>query len=384
MDALYDVIVIGVGTMGSAACDVLAARGMRVLGLERFDVPHAMGAHHGHSRMFRLAYFEHADYVPLLQRSLALWEGLNAASTLRPFVMTGGLYAGPDGCETVEKSAQAARLHGLQHRMLTHRDMAREFPQFGLPGSFTGMYEPTAGYVVPEVAVAVMAGRAIANGAEIHGRERVVAWESTASGVRVITERAEYRAGSLAVCCGAWTSRIVADLGVSLRVTRQVLGWVSPREPELFASGRFPCWAVEDEDHDVFYGFPMLPSNPGLKIARHVPGPTADPETLDRAGASEADEEDFREGLRRFLPRGDGPTLSMAVCMYTMSPDSHFIIDRHPKHENVVLACGFSGHGFKFAPVVGEILADLAVRGRTDLPAAFLGLRRFGIARGGA
>lgn len=379
MARAFDVIVVGVGTMGSATCRELAARGARVLGLERFDVPHSMGAHHGHSRMFRLAYFEHPNYVPLLRRALTLWESLNEESPLRPFTRTGGLYAGPAGCETVDRSAESARTHGLAHTTLSWADMRSEHPQFQLPEHYTGMFEPNAGFVVPEHAVAAMAGGALTRGAEIHARERVLNWSATPSQVRVRTERDEYVGARLVVCCGAWSARIVADLGVPLRVTRQILGWVWPKEPQPFTLGRFPCWAIEDENASVFYGFPMLASNPGLKLARHVPGPTADPETLDRSGASAADEEDFREGLRRFIPAGDGPTLASAICMYTMSPDSHFIIDTHPLHPNVSIACGFSGHGFKFATVVGEILADLALKGRTELPADFLRLTRFGV-----
>lgn len=377
MSQSFDVIVVGVGTMGAATCWHLARRGVRVLGLERFGVPHDMGAHHGHSRMFRLAYFEHPDYVPLLKRSLALWRELNEVSTLRPFVRTGGLYAGLPTSETVSCSLAAARTHGLEHRALEREQIRAEFPQFDLPPSYVAMFEPDAGYIVPEHAVALMATEAIRHGAEIHACERTLGWEASAAGVRVSTERGTYHAARVVFCCGAWTSGIVAELGVELRVTRQILGWVWPREPSLFTKERFPCWAIEDESRSIFYGFPMAESRPGLKIARHVPGPTADPETLDRQGATFRDEENFREGLRRFLPSGDGPTLSMATCMYTMSPDSHFILDLHPEHANVSIACGFSGHGFKFAPVVGEIMADLAMLGCTALPASFLGMQRF-------
>lgn len=374
----FDVIVVGVGTMGSAACWQLAERGLRVLGLERFDIPHAMGAHHGHSRMFRLAYSEHPDYVPLLRRSLTLWEELNERSELRPFLQTGGLYAGRPDCETVRGSLEAARLHDLPHRAMDASEISAEFPQFRLPGEYVGMFEPNAGLVVPEAAVAAMATEALRRGAVLRARERTIGWSANASGVRVTTERAEYHASRLLVCCGAWTGQIMSELGVPLRVTRQVLGWVWPRQPSSFQRGRFPCWAIEDEESSIFYGFPMLPSNPGLKVARHVPGIPVDPERLDRSAVLPTDEESFRPALRRYLPDGDGPTMTVATCMYTMSPDSHFIIDTHPAHPNVSIACGFSGHGFKFAPVVGEIVADLAEHGTTKLPAGFLGLRRFG------
>ncbi len=373
----FDAIVLGVGTMGAATCWRLAERGMRVLGLERFDIPHSMGAHHGHSRMFRLAYSEHPDYVPLLRRSLMLWEGLNERSTLRPFVRTGAFYAGLPDSETVRGSLAAARMHGLAHRAMTSAEIQAEYPQFTLPNGYEGVFEPSAGYIVPEHAVAAMTTEALGRGATIHAREQALSWSSTRDGVSVTTEQGEYHASRLVVCCGAWTGRIVSELGVMLRVTRQILGWVRPKQPDRFELGRFPCWAIEDSDQSVFYGFPIQPSHPGLKLARHFPGPATDPESLDRNGATIADEESFRPGLRRFLPQGDGPTLAMAICMYTMSPDSHFIVDAHPAHPNVSIACGFSGHGFKFAPVVGEIMADLVEHGRTDLPAGFLGLGRF-------
>jgi sarcosine oxidase len=212
--------------------------------------------------------------------------------------------------------------------------------------------------------------------AELRGREEVLQWEDFGETVGVRTTKGEYRADRLVFCGGPWTGKLVRDLGVELVVTRQVLGWTWPRRPELFALNTFPVWGVEAPDGSLSYGFPMIPDNPGLKVARHGRGAVTDPDQVVRA-CTPADEVEVHEILNRNLPDGNGPLLSMRVCLYTNSPDGHFIVDRHPKHPRVTLACGFSGHGFKFASVMGEVLADLATRGATDLPARFLGLRRF-------
>jgi sarcosine oxidase len=196
------------------------------------------------------------------------------------------------------------------------------------------------------------------------------------AGVTVRTEREVYRAEKVIFCGGAWTDRLVRDLGVELTVTRQVLGWVQPKRPRLFDIGSFPVWAIDHRDGTIHYGFPILPDSPGLKVAHHHAGQRVDPETVVRHAVA-GDEEDFRGVLGNFLPDADGPLLSIRICLYTNSPDGHFIVDHHPRHPRVTLACGFSGHGFKFATVIGEALADLALRGRTDLPIRFLGLHRF-------
>lgn len=372
----FDVIVVGVGTMGSACCAELAKRDVAVLGLERFDIPNAMGAHGGHSRMFRLAYYEHPDYVPLLQRSLEKWRGLNERSGQAVFTPTGGLYAGaPDG-ELVPGSIRAAEQNGLSYTHLDRAEIARRFPQFRLPDHFTAIFEPDAGFIDPQLSVNTCASEAIEAGAELRGREPIVAWESGSTGVRVHTARRTYSADTLVMTGGAWTGKLVEDLGVRLTVTRQILGWVSPADPSAFALDRFPCWAVEHTDGHIYYGFPMTTQRPGLKIARHWQASETDPDTINR-DPMPGDEDELRVPLREIIPLGDGPLLSQTVCMYTNTPDSHFIIDRHPKQQRVIIACGFSGHGFKFAPIIGEALADLAANGATDLPIGFLALSRF-------
>jgi len=375
----YDVIVIGVGAMGSAACWQLARRGVRVLGLEQFDVPHGLGSSGGHSRLIRLAYYEHADYVPLLRRAYELWDEIEADSAQKVLHITGGIYMGRPHEPFVAESLKAAQRHDLPHEMLDRPAITARFPQFQLPADFAAFFENKAGLLLSEKAVAAHAEAAMRHGAEIHGRETVLDWSADNFGITVTTDKHTYSAGHVIFTAGAWTSRLVEQLGVKLKVTRQVMGWTWPRTPELvpsFALGTLPCWAVQNDDGSLHYGMPMLPDVPGVKVAHHFHGPVTDIATMDRM-PQPSDEDDFRGAIQRYLPGADGPLLSMRVCLYTCSPDSHFIVDHLPGRKNVTIACGFSGHGFKFASVMGEALADLATRGRTALPIEFLGLSRF-------
>ena len=376
----FDVIVVGVGAMGSAACYQLAARGASVLGLEQFGIPNTLGSSHGESRMLRLCYFEHPDYVPLLQRACELWVRLEHDSARKLLHTTGGIYMGRPDSEFISGTLRSAVQHRLAHESLDHAQLAHRFGQFNLPKDYVGVYEPGAGLLLPERVISAHAELAMRQGAVLHGQEPVRDWQAGDDGVVVHTDRATYHADHLVVSGGAWSSRLLGDLGVELVVTRQVVGWVWPKRPELFELGALPIWAIDNPRRGqpgLLYGFPMLPETPGLKIAHHFPGEPTTPDTIDRQ-ALPGDEDDFRPALGRFIPHADGPLLSMHVCMYTNTPDSHFIIDRHPAHDRVTLACGFSGHGFKFASVIGEALADLALTGRTDLPIEFLGLSRFG------
>jgi sarcosine oxidase len=373
----YDVIIIGLGAMGSSACYHLAQRGVRVLGLEQFDIPHAKGSSHGYSRMIRLAYYEHPDYVPLLRRAYELWDELEQRSGQKVLYRTGGIYMGPPDGEVVGGATGAARLHGLEHELLDPAALKRRFPQFHVPPHFAGLWEPQAGFLLSEKAVSVHVQQALRAGAEVHAHEEVIDWCDAGSSIIVRTNKAEYRAKHLLFCGGAWTSKLLANLGVKLEVTRQVLGWVWPKTPEVFELGKFPVWGIENEDQSLSYGFPMMDDFPGLKVARHGRGSAADPNTISRE-ITPADEAEVHGILNRHLPSAAGPTLAIRICMYTNSPDSHFIVGQLPHHGRITIACGFSGHGFKFASVIGEVLADLATTGQTRHPIGFLSPRRFG------
>ena len=241
------------------------------------------------------------------------------------------------------------------------------------------MLEPAAGFLLPERIISSFADLAMRHGAEIHGREEVVHWKADQNGVEVQTTRGRYSAKKLVICGGAWSGKLLASLGLELQVTRQVMGWVWPREPAMFEMGKLPVWAIGRHDGSLYYGFPILRDggSVGFKIALHARGTPTDPDRVTRE-VLPGDEDTFRACLRQHIPRADGPLLAMRTCLYTNSSDGHFILDRHPRHPRVHLACGFSGHGFKFASVIGEVLADWCTAGRTDLPVEFLSLARFG------
>lgn len=377
----YDAIVAGVGSVGSAACYHLARRGARVLGIERFTIPHTRGSHHGHSRMIRQAYYEHPDYVPLLRRAYQLWEALQAdAAATQFFHITGGLYLGPEDGAIVAGSQRAAREHALDHSMLTAGEARDRFPAFRPRHDHAGFYEDRAGFLVPEAAVTAHAEAAQRHGASLLTGEALLSWREHAGHVEVVTENATYRAAHLVITSGAWSAEVAADLGIDLMVTRQVLAWFRPAiDPKRLAPGRFPCWFIETDPPFGHYGFPILPGDPGLKVALHKPGEGIAPPQI-AAGDQQPRPDEvhaLRTVLDSYLPGCAGPLAHACICMYTNSPDSHFILGCHPRHPRVSIACGLSGHGFKFASVLGEVLADLALEGRTGLPIDFLSPARF-------
>ncbi len=360
----YDVIVVGVGGMGSATVYQLAQRGLRVLGLEQFDIPHEQGSSHGISRIIRLAYFEHPSYVPLLHRAYALWWALEHEVDERLLWLTGSLDIGEEANPVFQGALTAAREHHLDHEVLTAHAIRERFPGYGLEAPLMGLYQAQGGLLSSERCIVAHVTAALNHGAEVHGRETVLQWESEGEGVRVETTRGSYRAHRLVLTAGAWLPQLLADYGTVLQPERQVLIWMQPTEPDAFRLGRFPVFNMGVGD-EKFYGFPMF-SIPGFKFARwhHLEQVVDDPHTMDRECHPE-DEAILRDFVRRHFPRGDGPTLSMRTCLFTNTPDEHFIVDQHPDHANVVLAGGFSGHGYKFCSVMGEVLADLAEQGTT-------------------
>lgn len=323
-----------------------------------------------------MGYFEHSDYVPLLRRAYDLWHEWEDASGSQLLHHTGGLYMGSADSELVSGSIRAAREHGLQHEVLSRDEIVRRFPQFNPPDDFVAMHEAVAGLLLPELALSTAAARAERAGAELHANESVIEWKVGRHCVEVRTATSTYEAEKLVICGGAWSAMLLQCAGIRLKVTRQVVGWVEPIRPEPFLLGKFPTWALSAPDGNLYYGFPMLPDNRGLKLGHHWHAQQTNADTVIRETLP-GDEDDFRPALKQFLPEADGPLKSIGICLYTNSPDSHFIIDKHPESDRVTFACGFSGHGFKFTPVIGEILADLAINGRTDLPIDFLRLSRF-------
>jgi sarcosine oxidase len=366
----YDVIVIGLGGMGSAAAYRLAGRGLRVLGLDRHRPVHDQGSSHGGSRITRQAYFEDPAYVPLLLRAAELWPEVEAASGRTIAVWTGGVMVGRPDSRTVAGSLRSAQEWDLPHELLDAAGIRRRFPTMTPDPDEVALYEPGAGLVIPEESVAAHLALAARAGAELHHEEPVTRWRAEpGGGVRVTTGRATYTGDQLVICPGAWAPELLAGLGVPFGIERQVQYWFAPAAGIApFRAERHPIYIWEAGGGRQFYGFPSF-ADPaeGVKVAFFRGGAACTPETIDRA--VHADEvEAMRAFIAPRMPDLPGTFLRAATCMYTNTPDEHFVIARHPAHEQVVVACGFSGHGFKFVPVVGEIVADLVADGATAHP----------------
>ena len=376
---MYDVIVIGLGGMGSAAAYRLAQRGRRVLGLDRHAPVHNQGSSHGGSRITRQAYFEDPAYVPLLLRAHELWAGVEADSGRKIMHTTGGLMVGRPDSRTVAGSLASARRWGLSHELLDAAEIRRRFPTMRPDPDDIALYEARAGLVVPEASVAAHLLLATRAGAELHYEEPVTRWETDGRDrVRVFTGNAVYTAAQLVICPGAWAPELLADLGVPFTVERQVQYWFAPRGGVTpFLPDRHPIFIWEAGGGRQFYGFPAHNEpEDGVKVAFFRGGATCTPRTIDRV-VHPAEIDEMAEFAGRHVPDIPGTFLRAATCMYTNTPDEHFVIARHPEHAQVVVACGFSGHGFKFVPVVGEILADLVAEGTTRHPIELFNPRRF-------
>lgn len=360
----FNTIVIGMGAMGSAAAYYLARRGRRVLGLERYDIPHDMGSSHGYTRIIRMAYYEHPSYVMLLRRAYELWRDIEARSAEPLLHITGSLDIGPADSWVFKGSFQSAIEHELDHEVLTGRELARRYPGYQLPHESMALYQPEGGFLAPEKCIVSYIFEALKQGAEIHGREQVLHWEALGDeGVRVYTDRATYEADSLVVTAGAWNDTLLSFLRGLIVPERQVLGWFQPLQPALFDAANFPVFNML-VDEGRYYGFPVH-GVPGFKIGKyHHLEETGAPEALSR-DVSPADEQLLRDAVARYFPQAAGPTMTLKTCMFTNAPDGHFLIDLHPDAPQVAYASACTGHGFKFASVIGEILADLAQHRQT-------------------
>ncbi|MFJ6127868.1 N-methyl-L-tryptophan oxidase [Streptomyces griseoviridis] len=370
MSRHYDVIVIGLGGMGSAAAHHLSARGSRVLGLEKFGPAHNRGSSHGGSRITRQSYFEDPAYVPLLLRAYELYEDLARGTGREVAILPGGVMVGRPESRTVSGSLRSARQWGLAHEMLDAKEIRRRFPTLAPQDDEVALYEEKAGLVRPEEMVTAHLELAARQGAELRFHEPMSHWEPHRDGVRVHTADHTYTAGQLVICPGAWAPELLTDLGVAFTIERQVMYWFQPRGGVgPFTPENHPIYIWEDADGVQAYGFPAIDGPAlGAKVAFFRKGEITTPDTIDRTVHAH-EVRAMADHLARCVPDLPGTFLKAATCMYSNSPDEHFVIARHPAHPgSVTVACGFSGHGFKFVPVVGEILADLALTGSTAHP----------------
>jgi sarcosine oxidase len=372
----YDVIVVGLGAMGSAALHHLARRGRRVLGLEAFEPGHRLGSSHGESRIIRLAYYEHPNYVPLLRRAYELWADLERDCGEALLRISGGLMIGPPESELVSGARASAEQHGLEHEMLDAGEVMRRYPAFHLGSGDVGLWEPYAGLLRPEKCIEAHVRLAREGGAQTRYAEPVRDWRASSDGVEVTTDMSRYTAEQVVFTAGARISKLLGQAMPVVRAERVPLFWMEPSQPELFAPGACPIYMWEMPNaQGHFYGFPHV-EWPGVKVARHHSRNFCDPDDVDRTTNVE-DERQLREAITGRLPALDTRVVSSAVCLYENSPDAHFLIDRVNDYPNVIYAGGFSGHGFKFASVVGEILADLVTSGAATPDADFLRASRF-------
>jgi sarcosine oxidase len=368
--------------MGSATLFHLARRGLRVLGLERYDLLHEYGSSHGLTRIIRLAYWEHPSYVALLRRSYELWRELESVAGEQLLHITGSVDAGPADGPIFTGALRSSELHGLAHEVMNGSELKRRFPGYGLPHEIQCLYQPDGGFLLPERCNLAHVNGAIVGGAEVRCREPVLEWGVRGGHCWVRTPARRYQAGRLVIAAGPWAPKLVPELERLAVPERQVLAWLQPHRPERFTPEVFPVFYMEVEE-GRYYGLPSF-LVPGFKFGKyHHRGERVDPDRMKREPEPE-DERLLRQFAERYFPDAAGPTLMLKTCLFTNSPDEHFILDLHPEHPEVAIAAGFSGHGYKFCSVVGQIMADLAERGATGHDIALFRLNRFsGVGAGG-
>jgi monomeric sarcosine oxidase len=371
----YDAIVIGAGGVGSAALFHLARRGLRVIGLDRFPPGHDRGSSHGQTRIIRQAYYEHPNYVPLLFRAYELWHELEVISNEKLFHQVGLMSGGPPAGEIIAGVELAADTHNLPIERLTAREAAERWPGFRVPESFGIVFESRAGYLMVEDCVRAHIAAAKQAGAQLRHGLTVLGWKPNGRGITVDTDEGALTADRLVITAGAWASDLLASLNVPFQVLRKPLFWYKTSDSGYNVDAGCPCFFF-DTLNGQFYGFPQSGSS-GVKIAEHTGGdPVADPLNVDRTLHTE-DRKRVEACITEHLPGVSHECMADAVCMYTMSPDQHFVVGRHADHPQVVFTAGLSGHGFKFTSVLGEIMAELATQEKSRLPIEFLSPVRF-------
>jgi sarcosine oxidase len=370
----YDVAIVGLGAMGTAAAWHLARRGARVIGLDANAPGHGLGSSHGSSRITREAYPDQLGYVPLVRRAMDQWDAIGSEDGRVVLHRVGAITIAPPGEHRILGGSASADAFGIPLERLSRADVVERFPGFAPPADAVAIHEPGAGYLEPEAALAALRRLATGAGARLRFSEPVVHWQADGDGVVIASALETLRAERLVLTAGAWTPELLGDIGVRLQAQRRVNVHFEPRTPERFAVGALPVFNLVVPEGQ-YYGFPSMPGA-GLKLGRHDGDAPCTPRTIDRV-VTDREAAEMRAVLDAYLPGAAGAELRRVTCLYTMSPDGHFILDHHPALSQVALFAGCSGHAFKFAPVVGEVLADLSLDGRTDLDVAFLAAERF-------
>lgn len=381
MGKRYDVIVVGAGSVGMAAGYFLAKRGIRVLMVDAHNPPHADGSHHGETRIIRHAYGEGREYIPLALRAQQLWYELEEEAGEKLFAKTGVLGVGFPGSPFIQEVIAGAKAHSLPLERLSSAEIMRRWPGIAIPESFIGCLEPDAGVLFSEACLRAFRRRALDLGAELLTSSPVLTIEGEAGGITVRTREGVFHGERAIVSAGAWAGKLLSDLSLPLTPVRKTVGWFRCDE-RLYDSRRFPAFFF-DFPEEQYYGFPSFEGS-GVKVGRHDGGPPIDPDRFDRTfGGAPEDEGDLRRFLERTLPQAAGKRLRGSVCIYTRTPDEHFIIDRHPEDERILIAAGLTGHGFKFSSALGEALCQWITAGKPGLDLSLFSLDRPALRKGG-
>jgi sarcosine oxidase len=373
---IYDVVVVGLGVMGSSVAANCARRGLRVLGVERFWPVHDQGASHGKTRLIRQAYFEHVAYVPLVLRSYELWRDLEARTGKHLMTITGLLLAGKASTNVIAGSRRSAERHALPVEYLTAADIVQRFPMTRPRADEVGIFEREGGVIFPEAAVHALLRSAADSGAQLRFGLRATDWHRVGPhALRVaLDDGSTVDARRVVLTVGPWLASLAGQTGIPINVQRNVQAWFAPHSGD-FGADRFPAFLLDREGlSNVIYGMPDL--GDGLKAAFHSRGIYVAPDLLER-GIADDDIVPIQAALEGWIPGAGRTFLNAKACMYSLTPDEHFAIGPHPADGEIIVAGGFSGHGFKFAPVVGEIVADLITVGTTRFDIAFLSPARF-------
>jgi sarcosine oxidase len=374
-DSRFDVAIAGLGAMGSAAAFHLASRGANVLGIDRFAPPHALGSTHGDTRIIREAYYEHPLYVPLVQRAYELWFELERKTGRTLYTRTGGLNAGPENSVLVQGALRTVRAHGIAHEVLDARQVEQRFPAYQPNPGWIAVFEQRAGCLAPEACIQAHLMLAATGGATLVRDEPVTEWAADGSGVTLRTASSRYRVDRLILAGGAWLPHMTNGVELPLVVERQISHWFTPTAPDdRCAASRCPVAIWETSPGHLFFDLPDVGN--GVKCGVHHDGGVTTPETVSRT-VTDAENAAARAALSRVMPSAAGPLRDARVCLYTNTPDSHFIIDRHPHSPRVLIVSACSGHGFKFSSVIGEILADLATGRQSEFDLTPFSLSRF-------
>ncbi len=380
---MYDVVVIGVGSMGASALYHLARAGLSVAGIEQFGIVHDSGSHSGQTRLIRKAYFEDERYIPLLEAAYNGWKEIEYTSGNTIYTESGLAYLGESDHPIVQGVYRAANSHKLPFRACSNREKA----PFALPDSFESRLEIEAGFLRADIAIKSYVGAAKTSGAQVFLNEKVRAINYREDVVEVETDKRIIRAAKVVICAGSYISELLPQMKNRVQVSRQMIGWVKPKTYDLEHYKQMPAWVITDKSiPGIYYGFPILddethPMHGQLKFAHHTIADSIHPTEVHQYDPK-IEEARLRQILEQFLPELADQPIALTACMYSNTKDEQFILDYLPDSRNkIVLATGFSGHGFKFAPVIGEIVTDLLARGTTQYNIDFLELDRFRIGK---